>query len=327
MWTFLSLAHADPPLAAAPSPSGSPDELLHVVRERLRHGEWEEARELGERALAIPGDHQRTAQYLIAMSWEFGGDPAEALSIYEALATAYGASAPEDVVFRKAECLGRLERYDEARATLRPLRRGSRPELDELKIDVLDGIWALELGRERKGYRALTRTLAEAPAGVGTYYQAAARHVLLDRAVSSAAELAFVGSDRDKARAVELRTALIRAADDQLAALVLLGETEVPVGQSPFVLDGFVALGRAHRAFGEDLLDESPLTDLTPEQLALNRQLLTERAAAVWTRGTLYYDRGLQLAARLDWTGEPVATMQAEYSALVALVDGAAGSP
>jgi tetratricopeptide (TPR) repeat protein len=312
----LSLSFT-PRIAAAESPAGAgPEDLLHLARERLRHGDYEGVRIVAEQALEIPGDHQRTAQYLIAMSLELGGDPDEALRLYDALEAAWAVSAvPDDLRFRRAECLGRLGRYGEARAELGRLTRVERPALDQLKIDALLGIWTLELGHTRRGLRSLERTLAGAEAGVGTYYQAAARHAILAGAIDDAEQIAFVGGDRAKRRDLERRTGLIRIANDQLAAIILTDETS-------FSLDGFLRLGRAHASLGRALLDESPIRGLTDEQLAINRGLLEERVRAIWVRGTLYYDRGIQLAARMGWTGEPVPTLRAEHEALVDQVDG-----
>jgi tetratricopeptide (TPR) repeat protein len=293
----------------------SPDELLHLARERLRHGDYEGVRILCDQALETAGEHERTAQYLIAMSWEYGGDPQQALALYDALVAAYPAGeVPDDVRFRRAECLGRLQRYDEARDELERLPAVDRPPLDQLKIEVLHGIWDLELGEKRSAYKQLVKTLAATEADVGPYYQAAARHALLASAVESASALTFVGSDRKKRKALEKRAALIQVANDQLAALILTGEPT-------FALDGFVQVAHAYRALGRDLLDESPLKGLTDAQLKLNRELLAEKVEAVWTKATLYYDRGLQLAARMEWTAEPVPTMRAEYEALVSEVD------
>ena len=61
--------------------------------------------------------------------------------------------------------------------------------------------------------------------------------------------------------------------------------------------------------------------------LALNRSMLKQKVDGVWTRASLYYDRGLQLAAQMQWNGEPVPTMHAEYEALVAEVNGLATAP
>ncbi|MEQ1504216.1 MAG: tetratricopeptide repeat protein [Myxococcota bacterium] len=306
--------------APAAAQSADPDELLHLARERMRHGDFAGVRLVADEALAVPGDHQRTAQYLIAMSWELGGDPTQALALYDALEQAAGADVPDDLRFRRAECLGRLARYDEARDELRQLPNVDRPALDQLKIDVLEGIWDLELGRERRGYRGLGDALDRAEPGVGTYYQAAARHAILARATDAAALLVFDGSDRAKGKALEQRAALIEVGNEQLAEIVRTEETG-------FALDGFVRLARAHRDLGQDLLDESPLVKLTEAQRAINRDLLEDKVEAIWTKATLYYDRGLGLAARMDWTSEPVGTMHAEYDAVVAMVDRLTARP
>jgi tetratricopeptide (TPR) repeat protein len=314
-------AFAQEPAPVDAPASATPDDLLHLARERLRHGDYEGVRILTGQALAIPGDHQRTAQYLEAMAWEFGGDPQKALAFYDSLEAAYPVpEIPDDLRFRRAECLGRLQRFDEAEDELGRLPHVERPPLDRLKIDVLRGVWDLELGRDRRGYRELSQTLAAAEPGVGTYYQALGHDALLDRAVGLAGRLPFEGSDHAKAKALNLRAGLLQVANDQLAAIIA---TEEP----SFALEGFVALAHAYRALGHDLLSESPIRGLTDEQLALNRSMLKQKVDPIWTRASLYYDRGLQFAAQMDWVAEPVPTMHAEYDALVAEVNALGTAP
>jgi tetratricopeptide (TPR) repeat protein len=311
MWWMLLLstgARAEPP-----------DALMHLARERMRHGDYEGVRIVAQEALEQPGDHQRAAQYLVAMAYELGGEPQEAIAIYDALEGAYPRRAvPDDLRFRRAECLGRLGRVREARVELRrlpdPPRASPRAPADLLKIEVLTGVWDLQLGRQRRGYRRLARVLDGADPAEAPRYQALARHRLLADALDAAALLVFEGSDRRKARVLRERAELIQIATEQLAQLI-------PTEQTDLVLDGFLRLGRAHHAIGLDMLAESPLEELTPDQRAINRDLLEERVAAIWVKATLFYDRAVGLAARMDWTAEPVPTLRAEHRALLDAVD------
>ena len=293
-----------------------PEQLMHLARERARHGDYEGVRIVASQALEMEGDHQRTAQFLIGMSYEFGGDPLEALEIYDALVAAWTPSkVPDDLRFRRAECLGRLERYDEALAEIEALPDIERPPLDQLKIDVLQSIWELDAGKERDAYKRLTNALGSVAPDEGSYYQALARHAILANAVEAANEIKFSGSDRKKGRLLEERASLIEIGNEQLAEIVRLEEIQM-------ALDGFLQLGRAHQRLGADLLDESNMSRLTPEQLAKNRDLLRKKVEMVWVKSSLYYDRGMQLASRMDWTGEPVPTLKSEYDALIREVDG-----
>ena len=150
---------------------------------------------------------------------------------------------------------------------------------------------------------------------MGTYYQALARYAILSNAVEAADAIQFKGSDRKKGKALEERARLLEIGNEQLAEIIRCQEVQM-------ALDGFLKLGRAHKQLGADMLDESPLTRLTPEQLAKNRDLLRKKVERVWVKASQYYDRAIQFAARMDWTGEPVPTMKAEYEALLAEVDG-----
>lgn len=319
---------AEPPLPAgseAPVPAvvvpQTPEELLDEARSRARRGDHQGARLAARAALALPGDHQRTAQYLEALALELGGQPALALEIWDALVAADWADGlPDDVAFRRAECLGRLGRVTEARRQLAALGSDrDRDSLDRLKLDVLEGTWTLAEGRERRGLKQLRAALDEAPEGVGTWYQASGRRALLDLATTQAAALRFEGSDGAKRRALERRAALLEVANEQLVALVRLEEPAWSLG-------GFVAVGDAWLALGQDLLDESPLVRLTEEQRAINRAQLEERVEKLWVRASQYYDRGLQLAARHAWTDEPVPTLRAGQAEAIRRVDALAAA-
>lgn len=303
---------------AAAQDAATPDDLVHLARERARNGDYEGARLVAEEAAAVPGPHQRTARYLVALSWEYDGDLEQALALYGALL----AEEPgdEDVVFRRAEVLGKLGRYAEARDQLDVLFHGNgvkgRAPADELKLRLLEATWDLELGKARRGLKRLDRALAAADPATAPWYQGLARRAIVAHATSTAEALVFVGSDGEKERALEQRAALIALAEQELAALVRLDPSA-----TEHALDGFVRLARTYEDLGDDLLAESPLVKLTEEQRALNRKLLLERVEKVWVKGTLYYDRGLELAATRDWTAEPVPTMHAGHDALVAKVD------
>lgn len=275
--------------------------LLHDARARARHGDHEGTRLLAERALQIEGDHQRTAQYLIARAWELQGEPERALAIYEALIAAWPRRrAPDDLVFRYAACLGALERRTEARRTLRWLGSVSRrPELDQLKIELLRGTWELQGGRARRGLRRLTKTLEGADPQLAPSYQADARLAILTEALRSAGAQQTRSEDDLRQRAE-----LLEIGNVQLAALVRLSTPEP-------TLEGFLRMGLAHEALGDDLLTESPY----PGGLTL------ERVEGIWTKATLFYDRALSYAAMSSWASDPVPGIRAELQALIERVD------
>jgi hypothetical protein len=303
-------------LASAQDVAG-PDDLLHLARERARDGDYEGARLVAGEAAAVEGPHQRTATYLVALSWELSGELDRALAMYDALLV--DRPDDEDVRFRRAECLGKLGRYAEARDALAGLGLTGRPEADRLKMSLLEATWDLELGRDRPALRRIDRELARADASSAPWYQGLARHAILVHATATAEALVFEGSDGRKRRALEQRAALIALAEQELAALVRLDSDATEL-----TLDGFARLARTYEDLGDDLLAEPPLEKLTEDQRRINRALLLERVQKVWVKGTLYYDRGLELAATRDWTGEPVPTMHAAYDQLVARVDGMA---
>lgn len=318
IWLWMSVfarAQTDIVDASPPLVPPDPETLLHLARERLRHGDYDGVRVVADQALALEGEHQRTAQYLVAMSYEYGGKPEEALAIYDALEAAYPErEIPDDIRFRRAECLGRLSRYDEAREELAALPAGRRPPLDQLKIDVLLGIWEIALGKHKKGIKRLDKALERAEPSVGSYYQALGRDALLDQALAAAKELRFDGSDKQKKSALQERAALIEVGNNQLIAII---ETD----EAAFALDGLLALGRAHADIARDMLNESPVAGLTEAQQAIYRETLAQHVEGIFVKATLYYDRAIELAAKMDWTEEPLPTIQRERQALIDEID------
>jgi len=307
-------------LLALAADAADPEALLHEARTRARHGDYQGVRVVADQALTLPGDHQRTAQYLIAISWELGGDPARALPIYDALIDAWPRhEVPEDLTFRRAECLDRLGRHTAARRDLRrlgdPRRRGD--PVDAMKIGALRGVFDITSGRSRRGHRRLDELLADAPGHVAPDYQAKAHHALLTEAVHDAQALTFTRRDGRKARDLQHRAELIQAAREHLVA-------EIELRAPASALDGFLKLGHAHWSLGQDLLDERPPRGLTDEQRALNRALLAEKVTIVWTKGTRFFDRGLRLATQWQWTAEPVPSLQQAHASLVLAVEALA---
>lgn len=295
LWCSLAVATAQPSAAEI---------LLHDARARARHGDHQGTRVLAERALQLEGDHQRTAQYLIARAWEFEGEPQRAIEIYEALLAAWPPrQAPEDLVFRASATLGRLQRHAEARRLLRWLNPvGQRPELDQLKIELLRGTWALEGGHRRRGRRRLARALDGAAPELAPTQQADARLAVLQSAVRRAETLSTATERGLQRRAIEIEVGNV-----QLAAIVRLDEPRQ-------ALQGFLDLGRAHEAFGASMREASPY----PEPLN------TERVEGVWTKATMFYDRALSYASLAGWSSEPLPTLRGELADLVQQVDALA---
>jgi hypothetical protein len=304
---------------AAPASVGltdaPPEERLHLARERARHGDFAGARLLLEPLLDDPAPHGFTARYLDALALEFDGRAEDALVAYDAL---MAEDPTADVRFRRAETLARLDRYDEARAALAALPGANAlAPTDAVKVAALEAAWDVRRGKVKRGERHLRRLVAEPASEEPTAYLAIARLTLLELATDRAEVLAFDGSDRERARNLQRRAALVLEAEQELAALIRLGETRA-------ALDGFVAVAETYRDLGDDLHAEPIPGGLTEAQAAVYRDELGKRVAQVWAKSTLYCDKGLEYAARQDWTGAPVAELTAQRALAASRVDGSA---
>jgi hypothetical protein len=223
-----------------------------------------------------------------------------------------------DVRFRRAETLARLGRYDEARAALAALPRAATlAPVDAVKVAALEAAWDVRRGRVKRGEKHLRKLVAAPASEEPTYYLATARLTLLELATDRAGSLTFDGSDRERARNLERRAALVLEAEQELAALIRLGETRA-------ALDGFVAVADTYRDLGDDLHAEPIPGGLTEAQAAVYRDELGKRVAQVWAKSTLYCDKGLEYAARQDWTGAPVAELTATRALAASRIDGSA---
>lgn len=304
--------------AAPPELPSAPEERLHLARERARHGDWDGARLVLAPLLDAPAPDGFTARYLAALTLEFEGRLDDALSGYDALLIE---DPTPDVVFRRAETLGKLGRYDDARAALRDLPAAAvGTPADQVKVDVLEASWDLARGKERRGEKHLRR-LVDAPASSEpTFYLALARLDLLRLATRRAEALVFTGPDAERARNLQRRAALVLEAEEQLADLIRLGETRA-------ALDGFVAVAHTYLDLGDDLDAEPIPGGLTDAQAAVYREELGGRVEQVWVKSTLYCDKGLEYAARQDWTAAPVPALVAERALAESRIDAHRPAP
>jgi len=293
-------------LTALASPA-DPAELLEEARHRALRGDYEGTRIVLAEALRVPGDHHLQARYLDALAWEYDGDLTRALQLYDEMLQDWPEDlSADDVLFRRAETLGRLGRFREADRQLRALD-GERPASDQLKIDLLHGIWHLEAGKQRRGLNEVTVALADVEPDQAPWHQAQARLALIRVLVDSARPIPMRGSDRKKQRRLTSRTAFVRAAEDQLSAMI-------PLDATPHTLDGLLLVGAAYMDFGQAMRDEPELRRLNPLERTYYRSELNKRIEVVWIKGGLFFDRGLQYAASTGWQGPQVEELDAAHT-------------
>ena len=293
-------------LLAVLAVAAQPSDLLDEARARARAGDFEGAALVSAEAMRTPGDHVRQAQYLHALALEYGGSLELALVEYDALLASWPADTPsDDVVFRRAETLGRLGEWRRAQQGLRALGDPAlRPLGDQVKIGVLYALWDLERGRERRGLRALDELLDRMPATASPFYQAAARARLAELAVASADTIVFRGSDSQRARQLEERSTYVVMAKEQLEEIIRLDEIA-------HTLPALLSVAQAHEQFATALLRETPPRRLSDEETARYRDQLSERAVALLLKTLRYYTKAVEYAESRGWTGEPLPALNA----------------
>ncbi len=296
-WIALTVTSAASDLPEA----ASPESLLTEARARARRGDTAGVRVVAEEALRIPGDHQRTAQYLVALSHDLDGDPQAALALYDPLSEAWSRRGiPADLAVRRAACLATLSRHAEALRQLRAVgpARALSP-VDRLKVEVLRGAWHLQAGRERRGLRHLDAALQRVGPDTGPWHQARAREVLLRHGLAQAAALDLRGDQVDTQ--LQTRAQLLSLAQDQVVEIVRLDQPQSS-------LRALHSLAMGHAALGDDL-GGSAVSSPTPE--------------VVWVRAVQLLDRAQTLAARSAWTGDPVSEITQDRAELVQRVESA----
>lgn len=281
---------------AAPNPASM---LLADARRHAREGDFIAMRHAAEAALEVPGDHGRQAQLLIGVSHELGGSPDTALAMYDLLISAYPRrEVPDTLLLRRANALGRLERFPEARRQLRRLARRDVPPDQALEIEVLQGLWSLEEGRDRQGLIALRDALASPAAAPWWRTQAHAR--LLAFALEQADHFPLDGDPDAIESALDTRAQLLELAMEQAVHIARLDQ---PVA----TLDALQALAHSLEVVGDDLIRVA--TYLPPAER-------TRRVEAVWLKAIGYVDRGLLVARRDLHDTEAIQRLEARKLAL-----------
>lgn len=292
--------------------AADPHQLLDETRQRARVGDFDGAVITARQAVGIPGPHARQADYLLALSLEYSGSLEEALALYDALL----ATGPDDdAAFRRAETLGRLRRWSDARDALRRLGPADqRPAGDQMKITVLLGLWEIERGHERRGLKALHAALDGAASSASPFYQGRARARIAELALNASETMDFRGGDRKKARTLERRAQHVVDAKEQLEAVIALDE---PAATLPTL----AAVARAHASFAEALMAEPPLRRLNADQQASYTAQLEERAEALFVKALRYYTKGVEYGHAVGWSATPVPEMVSEIDRITARVD------
>ena len=284
-------------------------------------GDFDGTQMLALDALEIPGDHLDEAKYLLALGLEYGGQPTEAIALYdELLSTIQDDQRLNDVRFRRAEALGRAGRYEEALAQLDALGDDTRSPSDEVKVELLRGLWELELPSkesERIGLERIRNTLEGAAKIDAPSHQAMARARMAQLAAAQAKTILFKGNKKKKGLRLEARAGLVKLTSDQIVPMISL--------ESPrSTLATFLVAGQAYEEFGQAMLEESKVRGLNKRQRPIYENERQEHVEQIWVKASRYYDRGIQYAEMVGWRGPEAEALQTALDQVVTRVDALA---
>jgi tetratricopeptide (TPR) repeat protein len=292
-----------------------PNDLLEEGRRRLLLGDYEGARIVVGQALERDGDHHLDATYLLGMGWEYDGKPNKALAIYEDLLVDWPAEkSMDDLIFRKAEALGRDRQFEAALQALSDLSDdATRTSADQVKVALLRGLWEMETDAPIAGMTRVVTTLDAAEPTDAPWHQAMARASVIRVVIDQASDIAFRGTKKKKARQVTARGQLVGFAETQLVKIIQLDR---PV----WALEGFIDVAHGYMSFGQAMLDESKPRVKKRARDAYEEER-RERVVQVWVKATKRLDRGVTYANQLGWTGQPLPQLEADLSEVMAAIE------
>jgi len=285
-----------------------PEDLLEEGRRRFLLGDFEGARIVVGQALERHGNHHLEATYLLGMAWEYDGQPQTALAIYDDLLADWPeGQSTDDLLFRKAEALGRDGRFNDALDTLSALSDDAASrEGDRVKVALLRGLWEIETDALETGMNRVVTTLDTAAPTHAPWHQAMARAQLIAISIDQASVIAFRGTKKKKARQIAARGQLVGLAEAQLVKIIQLDR--------PFwALEGFVDVATGYRSFGQAMLNESKPRIKKRARDAYHEERKTQ-VIQVWVKATKRLDRAVSYANQLGWTGDPLPQLEDDLS-------------
>ena len=290
------------------------EELLAGARRRLLVGDTSGAQAMLVEASNRPDAAANLGEiaYLQAAALEFSGALEPALAAWDTL---LAQTDSEDIRFRRAETLAALGRTQDALDALDALGDlHDRSPADQAKVALLRATWALQADGGQRAIKDVLRALERAPEGTSTDARARALVGLMHHAAAAASQIAFVGSDQKKEKALTRRVLLVRASQERLIEVIRLQ-------QPRWTLDGFLVEATMYHQLGDALWGESAPRGLTDDQRAQNRALLREKVNNVWMTGLELAKKGADFGVQTGFVGPATEALVAEAAALTQLIE------
>jgi uncharacterized protein YerC len=230
--------------------------------------------------------------------------PADAKAFYDKVVE-MGEAEALDARFRRALV---LEDMGEDAAALEDVLAIAKvkglDERDRVTLALQQGVAEVHTGKTRKGIRHIQKALADVEGGpTHTWMRAKARYTLAKALLDEADALSLDVPEKKQVKHLEQRAVRMKAAEDQVIALVALKEPE-------WILASLIALGDSYAKLGDDLAAAPPPARLSPEQVEVYRAEVAKKVANVRGKAWHAYDQGVALATRLEWESPRVAELK-----------------
>lgn len=259
----------------------------------------------------VPAPRRPWWLYQRGITAELAGDLERARDLYrEAIVlTGDDVLASADARFRLA---GVLEELGDATGALREVEalEGLRglPPADALSVALQAGIAGVAAG-ERRAIGDLEAALGEAEAaGSHPWLRAKARYVIARALLDEADATLLVGGERKVVRRLTARAEAVAAAEQQVLAVIQVGEVE-------WILAALLRLGDSYRALGDALVAAPVPRRLEPAEAEVYRAEVASRAENVRRKARHAWSQGVELAARFGVESRHVATLRDRLAA------------
>lgn len=238
----------------------------------------------------------------------------EAAEPYFREAIAAGDGVALEARYHLVVVLDDLGRVSEAQAELAALR--STPVLDpsfRAPLKVQEGVLAIHAGRTTKGVRLVRQGLR----GINdeerhSWMIGRGRYALLDAEADRAEALRLDVAERKQVRNLKARVRALRAVESELFKVIATEEPE-------WITSALLRVGSTYAALADDLGNAQPPRGLRGEQIEVYRQAVREKAEAPRTKAFDIYDKGVAVAARLNWESPVVEELRQRRDELAAL--------
>ena len=238
----------------------------------------------------------------------------EAAEPYYRAAIAFGGDLAVEARYRLVVTLDDLGRFDEARDELKALLHVptlNREFLPVLKIE--SGVLALHTGRHAAGIRMVNAGIKSVvDAKRHSWMIGRGRAAVLDAEADAAEALQLNGRERRVVRNLKQRARAITAVEKELYAVIATEEPE-------WITLALLRVGDTYASLADDLANSGPPPSLTPDQAAIYRELITERAEGPRTKAYDLYDHGVTFATRTAWESPAVVQLRQRRDELAAV--------